>query len=296
MQIDMIETFLDLCETRSFNRSADRLGVTQSTVSGRIRALESQLGRRLFTRSRAGTELTTEGLRFEPHARSLRHGWSEALHATRDAGLAGVTMRIGIQNDLVGSHFSGLIADFRAAMPDTAFFFEADYSAQMCADLVTGAEDFAILFSPRIHPDLHFETLGEIAYTMVSTETDRLSGVRPATYILANYAPAFAHSHAALHPGLAAAPLSIGQNAAMVALLTALGGAAYVLRQSAEELVREGRCMLVADATPIPQTVFAGVNMRHRHRSPHRRLMQILRGHFGSIAAGPRGCHRPPPA
>lgn len=293
MHIELIETFLDLCETRSFNRSADRLGVTQSTVSGRIRALETALDRRLFTRSRAGTELTTEGLRFEPHARSLRHGWAEALHATRDAGLAAATMRIGIQNDLVGSHFSNLIADFRAAMPDTAFFFEADYSAQMCTDLITGAADFAILFSPRNHPDLHFETLGEISYTMVSTETDHLSGVNPATYILANYAPAFAHSHAALHPGLAAASLSIGQNAAMVALLTALGGAAYVLRQSAEDLVREGRCTLVVDAAPIPQTIFAGVNMRQRHRSPHRRLMQILRNRFGSAAPGPRGGRRP---
>ncbi len=33
MQIELIETFLDLMETGSFNRTADRLGVTQSTVS-----------------------------------------------------------------------------------------------------------------------------------------------------------------------------------------------------------------------------------------------------------------------
>jgi DNA-binding transcriptional LysR family regulator len=78
MQIELIETFLDLCETRSFHRTADRLGVTQSTVSGRIRALERATGRRLFTRGRAGTELTTEGLMFAPHARNLRLGWAEA--------------------------------------------------------------------------------------------------------------------------------------------------------------------------------------------------------------------------
>ena len=46
MQIELIETFLDLLETRSFNRTAERLGVTQSTVSGRVRALERMLGRR----------------------------------------------------------------------------------------------------------------------------------------------------------------------------------------------------------------------------------------------------------
>ncbi|MGL4281320.1 MAG: LysR family transcriptional regulator, partial [Albidovulum sp.] len=68
MQIELIETFLDLCDTKSFNRTADKLGVTQSTVSGRVRALEATLGRTLFTRSRAGTELTLEGLQFETHA------------------------------------------------------------------------------------------------------------------------------------------------------------------------------------------------------------------------------------
>lgn len=48
MQTELIETFLDLCETRSFNRTAERLGIMQSTVSGRIRALEAAVGRRIL--------------------------------------------------------------------------------------------------------------------------------------------------------------------------------------------------------------------------------------------------------
>jgi DNA-binding transcriptional LysR family regulator len=282
MQPELIETFLDLCDSRSFNRTADRLGITQSTVSGRIKALEAALSCRLFSRSRAGTELTTDGLRFEPHARSLRHGWSEALHAVRSPGRGAASMRIGIQHDLVGLHFSDLIRDFRAALTETAFFFEADYSAQMCADLISGTEDFAILFTPKPHPDLFFETVGEVSYRMVSADTDRLSGVNAETYILANYSPAFAHAHAARHPGLTSVSLSIGQNAAMVGLLQTLGGAAYVLSQSARDLVASGAFRFVTDAQPIAQTLFAGVNMRHRHRSAHRRLMRILHGHFGT--------------
>ena len=61
MQSDQIETFLDLCDSRSFNRTAERLGITQSTVSARIAALEASLDARLFNRSRAGTDLTVEG-------------------------------------------------------------------------------------------------------------------------------------------------------------------------------------------------------------------------------------------
>ena len=282
MQIELIDTFLDLCETRSFNRSAERLGVTQSTVSGRIRSLEASLGRPLFLRSRAGTELTTEGLRFEPHARALRRSWTEALNATREAGPGGVTLRIGIQHDLVGAHFANLIREFRALLPDASFLFEADYSQQMCADLVSGAQNLGLLFSPRLHPDLYFETLGEIWYDMVSTETDTLTHVREASYILGNYSPAFAVSHSAQHPGLGGATLSVGQNAAMVGLLRSLGGSAYVLRDSARQMVEDGTARFVADAPAIPQTVFAGLHLRQRHRTTHRRLVHHLHAHFGT--------------
>lgn len=292
MQIELIDTFLDLCETRSFNRTAERLGVTQSTVSGRIRTLESSLGQRLFIRSRAGTALTLQGMRFEPHARSLRLGWAEARHAISQSGGRAATVRIGIQHDLVGSHFSDLIRAFRIALPDTSFFFEADYSAQMCADLTTGAEDLAILFSPRFHPDLYFEPIGEITYEMVSTEVDRLEHVRRETYILPHFSDAIPHAHAALHPALATATLSIGQNAAMVSLMRTMGGSAYVLRESAGALVADGTCRRVIDAQPIPQAVFLGVNQRQRHRPVQRRLFQILREHFRApdpAAAAKRG-------
>ncbi|MDX8346527.1 LysR family transcriptional regulator [Cognatiyoonia sp. IB215446] len=280
MQIELIVTFLDLCETRSFNKTAERLRITQSTVSGRIKALEAVIGRRLFQRSRAGTALTTEGLRFEPHARSLRHNWITALNATRDSGMAGVTMRIGLQHDLVSFEISRLIGAFRNTLPDTVFLFEADYSTQMCADLVAGMQDIAVLYSPQTHPDLHFEGLGEVSYVMISTQPDALQEMSRDRYILANYSPAFAYAHAALLPDFAQVSLSIGQNAAMVDLLTSLSGAGYVLRHSANALIAAGTCYPVANAPVISQSVFAGINARNRHRSVYRRMLRILMDHY----------------
>ena len=284
MQIEQIETFLDLCVTQSFNQTAERLGVTQSTVSGRITSLEKTVGQRLFQRSRSGTALTTEGLRFEPHARSLLHSWVTALNATNDTGIAGVTMRIGMQHDLVGVAIDTLLTNFRAALPDTVFYLEADYSTQMCADLASGALDVAVLYSPRTHPDIHFETLNQATYVMVSTEADRISDVKPDSYILANYAPAFAHTHAAVLPNLTRVSLAIGQNAAMVDLLKSLHGSGYVLRHSAAELVATGLCNYVTDAPRLTQPIFAGVNLRNRHRPPYRKLQGILRDHYASEA------------
>ena len=282
MQIVLIDTFLDLCETRSFNQTAERLGVTQSTISGRVKSLETIVGVRLFQRSRSGTSLTVHGLRFEPHARGLRHDWVTALNATRDTALAGVTFRIGMQHDLIGIDIKRLIGRLRDILPDTAFLFEADYSGQMCSDLISGQQDIAILYSPRIQPDLYFETLGEVSYVMVSTDATHLDKIDRQTYILANYSASFAHAHAALLPGFTHVSLSIGQNTAMVDLLTSLSGSAYVLEHSARAMVTSGSCHLVEDAPAITQPVFVGLNARNRHRAAYRKLIRALHAQYGA--------------
>lgn len=296
MQTELIETFLDLCETRSFNQTADRLGVMQSTVSGRIRALEVAVGRRLFTRSRAGTQLTTEGLRFEPHARALRLAWAEALAATLADPSAAVTLRLGIQHDLTSHQIGAWVRRFRDALPGTRFYIEADYSPAMCTDLATGALDLGVMYTPRMHPDLWFETLGEVPYRMISTEADRLSDVQASRYILTNFSPAFGQTHADLLPALSAAGVATGQTNAAAGLIVSMGGAGYVLEETGMALVASGAARWVEDAPLMPQAVFAAVHMRHRHRPMHRRMLTLLRGHFIDMAPARKGAPKKGPA
>lgn len=288
MQIELVDTFLDLCETRSFNRTADRLRITQSTVSGRVRSLEAALGSRLFERSKSGTQLTTEGLRFEPHARMLRHQWTEACHAARGAGDKAMVLRIGLQRDLTDHHIGDWMARFRDVLPGAGFYIEADFSEQMCADLAAGALDLAILYTPKPQPDLHYETLGEVGYRMVSTGAETLAAISPSHYVRANFAPAFSAAHASLLPHLEQANVSSGQNATVSGLLLALGGAAYVLEETARTLCASGQARMVRDAPPIGQPVFAAIHIRNRHRAVYRRLLTVLRGHFRTKAAAPQ--------
>lgn len=277
MQIELVETFLDLWETRSFNRTAERLSVTQSTVSARIRALEARLERRLFTRSRSGTEPTIAGLRFEPHARALRRAWTEATNAAREAEAASLTLRIGVQHDLAAARVGEWVTALRAALPDASVYVEADFSQQMCADLISGGLDLAVLFTPRPHPDLHFETLGEAPYRMVTTGDAALEAVEPDRYILSNVSPAFARAHAALHPALSAARLSAGQSTVIAGMLAALGGAAYLPAEMAAAMAATGAARLVRRAPVIEQSVYAAVHLRNRRRAPHRRMVALLR-------------------
>jgi LysR family transcriptional regulator, flagellar master operon regulator len=275
MQPDLLETFLDLVETRSFNRTAERLGLTQSTVSARVQALETTLGTRLFSRSRAGTELTTDGLRFEPHARSLRHAWAEAQRSVAPSGIAAFTLRVGIQNDLAAGRIGDWVSEFRRTLPETAFYIEPDYSTQMCADLATGTLDFAVLYSPRHLPDLHFTSIGSVTYRLISSDTDRRADLTPDRYIRASYAPAFNATHRQLLPDMTEAPLASGQNTTVAGLLSSLGGSAFVLEETAAALAPVG-FRRVADVPPIAQPVFAATHLRHRTSALHRRLLKIV--------------------
>jgi DNA-binding transcriptional LysR family regulator len=281
MQIDLLDTFLDLAETRSFHRTAERLRITQSTVSARVTALEQAVGQRLFDRSRAGTDLTAEGKRFEPHARALRHEWNEARRRIQIPQGAAQLLRLGIQNDLAAVYLGDWVAEFRAALPETAFYIEPDYSNQMCADLLTGILDFAVMFSPKPHPDLHFESVGDVTYRMISTDTRTLAEVKPNRFIFAHFSPAFEEMHRQMTPDLAAAPVSVGQSGSVVSLLSAMGGSGYVLEKTAEELIATQRFARVEDAPDLRQPVFAALHIRHRTQGLHRKLTHLVARHFG---------------
>lgn len=276
MQIELLDTFLDLAETRSFHRTAERLGITQSTVSARVAALEEAVGSRLFDRSRAGTDLTPEGRRFETHARALRHEWNEAKRRIQLPQTTAHLVRLGIQNDLAALYLGGWVAGFRRAVPDTTFYIEPDYSNQMCADLLTGILDFAVMFSPKPHPDLHFESVGDVGYHMVSTHAATLAEVTADRFVFGHFSPAFEEMHRQVTPDLAAAPVSVGQSGSVVSLLMAMGGSGYVLEKTADELVAAGRASRVADAPVLRQPVYAALHIRHRIAPLHRRLRRVV--------------------
>ncbi len=285
MQIELIDTFLDLAETRSFNRTAQRLGISQSTVSGRVAALEAALDSRLFDRSRAGTLLTTAGQRFTDHARMLRRDWNEALRGLEHSGTNPAGYRIGIQSDLAAAHVSGWLTRLQQSSPDAPIYIEIDYSQQMTADIDNGNLDMAVLFSPRYLPGLYFAPLAEIDYVMISDSARYLAQVEPESYVLANISPAFAAEHRELLPQLITARFGCGLSTAIAGMLQAVGGSAYLARTLALPLVESGRFRLVDDAPVIRQPVFLAMQTRKRHLPSLRRIAAAMTEHFGKTPA-----------
>ncbi|MBM4315129.1 MAG: LysR family transcriptional regulator [Deltaproteobacteria bacterium] len=71
MNVDQIKTFHKVAATGSFTKAARELFLTQSAVSQQIRALEDEIGGRLFDRSGKDVRLTGEGEILLAYARRL---------------------------------------------------------------------------------------------------------------------------------------------------------------------------------------------------------------------------------
>ncbi len=75
MDIELARTFLQVVRTGSLLSAADKLHVTQTAVTARIKSLEAQLNCRLFDRNKAGARLTADGQRFLGYASQLVQTW-----------------------------------------------------------------------------------------------------------------------------------------------------------------------------------------------------------------------------
>lgn len=78
MRLEQLQAFLAVTETKSFQQAAQRCGVTQSTISRQIQALETELGMPIFHRN-AQAKLTVAGDRLLFRARKICQEWSNAI-------------------------------------------------------------------------------------------------------------------------------------------------------------------------------------------------------------------------
>lgn len=280
---ELVETFLDLTKTMNFNHTADRLNVSQSTISSRIRVLEDQMGASLFTRGRSGAKLTPAGERFQAHAHELYNAWTRAMRDVSEAEGFEASLYISAQLSLVSSVFYDLIEAFDERMPSLFLKLEADYSGQIMRDLSAGEIDIGILFSPSWSPDLYIEPLSAFSFRMVSTRTDRMEDVGKDGYIYASYSPLFERFHRDLLPGLTQGAMTVGYEGLSIELLRHRGGTAYLPEAQIPKLQAElPDLQVVEDAPLIQQPLYVAAHVRRRHRQLVAAGLKVVREVAGS--------------
>jgi DNA-binding transcriptional LysR family regulator len=84
VSLSQIRYFVAVAEEGHVGRAAQRLHIAQPPVSRQIRALEDEIGTRLFERTPRGMELLPSGQAFLEHARGILAAVDRASDAARD--------------------------------------------------------------------------------------------------------------------------------------------------------------------------------------------------------------------
>lgn len=117
MDLYLIRYFLAVVETGSFTRAADRVFVTQPTLSAGIKKLEAQVGQLLFERTNRRVFLTDAGTRFLPRAKAIMHECNLAMQSFDETESAPV-LRIGVLTTLSNRAVGELLQGFGCECPD----------------------------------------------------------------------------------------------------------------------------------------------------------------------------------
>jgi len=179
MELYHLRTFLAVAKSRHLTRAAERLHISQPSVSAHIKALEEELGLTLFIR-------TPKGMRLSPDGQALSQEASKAVQAAdkvfHKAGqlkknITGA-IRAGLNIESRFLKISGLMAVLKAEFPGLNLHFFQRHSFDAHNQVLNGILDTAFVFESPKNPSLegkHLSTF-EISVVAPCKWKDRLAG------------------------------------------------------------------------------------------------------------------------
>ncbi len=114
--------FFRVIENKSFTKTAEQLGYSQSAVSQAVRSLEQELGSVLIERGKDGIKLTSDGESFMPYIGGIYNA-EKALYMKQSevSGLINSTVRIGTFTSVGRNLLPPLMKQFKAEYPGVHF-------------------------------------------------------------------------------------------------------------------------------------------------------------------------------
>jgi DNA-binding transcriptional LysR family regulator len=164
MTLKQLEAFFLAANLGSFALAAERVHVTQSSLSKRIAELEASLGAELFDRSAKRAQLTEAGQNLLPVAARMLVLQDEVQQSVRNAPVLSGTCRFGISELGALTWLPRLVATIREAHPQLRLQPHVDLGRRLERQVVRGELDFAIVPGPPDHPDMAFHPVEQVAF------------------------------------------------------------------------------------------------------------------------------------
>lgn len=159
--------FVEVAGTLNISRAAERLGISQPSLSLAVKRLEDGLGVELLIRSKSGVALTRAGQRFVVRARILLHEWERlsAESLREETTLAGRYV-IGCHPSVALYSLPHFLPDLLDAYPSLEVKLVHGLSRQITDDVIGFKIDFGIVVNPVEHPDLVIKVLAKDEVTL----------------------------------------------------------------------------------------------------------------------------------
>ena len=240
-----LRALVELAESGSVRGAAERLVVTESSVSSSVSALSAEVGTPLVTRHGRGVRLTPAGERYAEYARRILGLHAEAVVAARaEADPERGAIRLAAVTTAGEFLIPDMLASFRAKHPGVVLRLEVaprgliwPMLARHEADLVVAGRPPDGLFSARVRA-VSPNTL------VVVGPPDERAGFDPAraTWLLREPASGMRATCAALLERLDITPpqMTLGSNGAVIAAAVAGLGVTLVSRQAVRRELDSG--------------------------------------------------------
>lgn len=164
---DELNYFVEIASTLNFSRAAERLGITQPTLSMSMQRLERALEVKLFIRQKRGVTLTQAGKQLLSHTKQLLQYWHEvksktiASHSETQGSFI-----IGCHTTIALHCLSGFLPNLLEQYPKLEINLEHDISRKITERVISLAVDIGIVVNPIRHPDLIIRKLCEDEVTL----------------------------------------------------------------------------------------------------------------------------------
>ena len=194
MDIEELQTFVEVADAGGVSPAAIRLGVSKSIVSRRLVRLEAELGVQLLTRSTRGAALTEAGATFRDYAARVCAEIDIARETILPAGDLRGRLRIAAPLTFGPTHFAPALAEMARRHPK--LHIQTSYSDRF-VDLIAEGYDCAIRVGYLQDSNLIARRIGAINGKLVASPD----------YIKAHGAPATPEelvAHQALMQGVEA--------------------------------------------------------------------------------------------
>lgn len=116
LPIDVLRSFVTVCQVESFTQSAQQLGRTQSAISQQIRKLEDRFDQQFFVRSANSFTLTEQGKRLYDYAVEILALNDMAIKEFDREGITG-SVKLGIPSEFATAIIPKVIHEFRQTHP-----------------------------------------------------------------------------------------------------------------------------------------------------------------------------------